>query len=77
MSRSEFEKKTYLGDGVYSEFDGYQIKLTVENGSEYPEHTIFLEPEVVEKLLQHISRISLYKGIKKPTTWGNLYVEEY
>ena len=29
-----------------------------------PEHTIFLEPEVVEKLLQHISRISLYKGIK-------------
>ena len=68
MSRSEFEKKTYLGDGVYSEFDGYQIKLTVENGSEYPEHTIFLEPEVVEKLLQHISRISLYKGIKKPTT---------
>ena len=65
MSQSEFEKKTYLGDGVYSEFDGYQIKLTTENGSPTPTNTIYLEPDVVTNLVEHISRISLYLGLKK------------
>jgi hypothetical protein len=25
-------EKEYLGDGVYAQFDGYQIVLTTENG---------------------------------------------
>jgi hypothetical protein len=65
MSISEFEKKTYLGDGVYSEFDGYQIKLTVENGMSCPTDTIYLEPEVVSNLISHINRIAVYRGLKK------------
>jgi hypothetical protein len=67
MSRSEFEKKTYLGDGVYSEFDGYQIKLTTEIGSLPPTNTIYLEPDVVINLMEHINRVSLYRGLKKET----------
>lgn len=65
MSRSEFEKKTYLGDGVYSEFDGYHIKLTTENGTPTPTSTIYLDPEVATNLVEHIRRISLYRGLKE------------
>ena len=65
MSRSEFEKKTYLGDGVYSEFDGHQIKLTTENGSLEPTNTIYLEPETCVNLMEHMHRVSLYGSLKK------------
>lgn len=35
------EKETYLGDGIYASFDGYQVKLRTprENG----DHEIFFE----------------------------------
>ena len=68
MGISEFEKKTYLGDGVYSEFDGHQIKLTTENGSLVPTNTIYLEPEVVLNLINHINRISIYRSLKREKT---------
>ena len=68
MSISEFEKKTYLGDGVYSEFDGHHIKLTVESGMSSPTDTIYLEPEVVVNLMAHINRISVYRGLKREKT---------
>lgn len=41
--------KTYLGDGVYAAFDGYEITLTTENGIEVT-NTIVLEPEVLSAL---------------------------
>lgn len=43
-------KKSYIGDSVYAEFDGYSIILTTENGFG-PSNTIILEPEVYEGLL--------------------------
>ena len=42
-------KKTYLGDGVYAEFDGYQIVLTTENGIDVT-NRICLEPAVLAAL---------------------------
>jgi hypothetical protein len=39
-------KQTYLGDGVYAEFDGWQIWLGLEKG----ERLIALEPSVMERL---------------------------
>ena len=42
--------KTYLGDGVYAEFDGFGIVLTTENGSPIPTNTIYLEPSVLQAL---------------------------
>ena len=65
MSRSEIDKKTYLGDGVYSEFDGYQIKLTTENGALCPTNIIYLEPDVLENLMLFLNRVSLYRNLKK------------
>lgn len=40
--------KTYLGDGVYASFDGWQIKLTCDCMSE--PNAIFLEPGMIQKL---------------------------
>ena len=34
--------RTYLGDGVYAEFDGFHIVLTTERGKIYLEDVVFL-----------------------------------
>lgn len=44
-------QKTYLGDGVYGSFDGYQIWLTTPR--EGGEHSIALEPNVFDALLAY------------------------
>lgn len=44
-------KKTYIGDGVYLDFDGYQFVMTTENGIEVT-NTIYLEPEVAIALIE-------------------------
>ncbi len=49
-------KKVYLGDSVYCNFNGYQIVLTTENGAE-ASNTIYLEGEVIASLLEYIERL--------------------
>lgn len=50
--------KTYLGDSVYCEFDGYGYVLTTENGSsDDPSNTIYLEPAVLYELVHFNLRI--------------------
>ena len=49
MSDSKSTYKTYLGDGVYVDFDGYQLVLTAENGISV-QNRIFLEPSVYQNL---------------------------
>ena len=51
LHRSGEAVKTYLGDGVYAEFDGYGIKLTTENGVEVS-NSIYVEPEVLRALVK-------------------------
>lgn len=46
--------KTYLGDGVYADFDGYGIVLTTENGISVT-NTIVLEPEVYFALERYVA----------------------
>ena len=41
--------KIYLGDSVYCEFDGTQIKLTTENGLQVT-NTIFLETSMLPNI---------------------------
>lgn len=42
-------EKTYLGDGVYAEFDGYYVWIYISNG--VTESTrIAIEPQVKESL---------------------------
>ena len=49
-------EKRYLGDGVYVEFDGYQFKLTTENGIRMT-NTIYLEPSVFRALEQYVEAV--------------------
>jgi hypothetical protein len=44
-------KETYIGDGVYASFDGYQIKLRTDRGN-FAMDEIFLEPEFFVSLLR-------------------------
>lgn len=47
---------SYLGDGVYAEFDGYMIELYISNGME-KSPSIFLEPAVYLALRAYGARI--------------------
>jgi hypothetical protein len=45
---------TYLGDGVYATFDGYQVKLFLHNGvHEY--NPIYLEPAVIKAFERYVA----------------------
>ena len=47
--------KTYLGDSVYADFDGYHIILTTENGyPDDPRNRIALEPQVLSALNNYV-----------------------
>lgn len=54
------DMKSYLGDGVYANTDGYAIILTTEDGMRVT-NAIVLEPEVYEALIiyrQHLENIA-------------------
>ena len=52
------KNKEYLGDGVYASHDGYQFRLTTEDGGEWPSNEIFLEPTVFDALIQYAAKIA-------------------
>lgn len=49
--------KTYIGDGVYVEWDGSVLTLTTENGIQVT-NTIHLEPEVYVALVRYVDRLN-------------------
>jgi len=52
--------RDYMGDGVYATFDGFQIKLTAENGIEAHD-TIYLEPFVLYAVIRYAIRCGIIK----------------
>ena len=44
------EHETYLGDGVYASFDGYQIWLAVNH---HENKVVALEPQVFKNLCEY------------------------
>jgi hypothetical protein len=48
--------KTYLGDGVYADYDGHHIILTTEDGV-VATNLIYLEPAVLNALQMFKGRI--------------------
>ena len=48
-------KETYLGDGLYASFDGWQFCLRAprENG----DHVVFLEPQMLHDLNEYAKRV--------------------
>lgn len=48
--------KSYLGDGVYCDFDGFGLVLTTENGISET-NRIVLEPEVYHALVEYVKKL--------------------
>jgi hypothetical protein len=48
---------TYLGDGLYASFDGYQVELYASNGIEKT-NSVFLEPWVLSAFLKYVAELS-------------------
>ena len=53
-------EETYLGDGLYISFDGFQFKLRAPRWSMNDEvlvnHEVFLEPTTLAEFIRFISR---------------------
>lgn len=47
--------ETYLGDGVYAEWDGYYVTLSVDDGT--TEQTVHIDPDVWESLRRFVEAI--------------------
>lgn len=59
---AENVEKIYIGDGVYAEFDGWNVILTTENGISVT-NTIVLEPQVITSLEDFIVSIRRMQAI--------------
>jgi hypothetical protein len=57
VSRQEAETVSYLGDGVYATFDGYQVTIRTFDGC-VASRPIVLEPPVMRSLVDYASRHS-------------------
>lgn len=53
--------KDYLGDGVYIEYDGHQIRLFASNGI-FDTNQIFMEPAVLNSFLRYIEQLKIEHG---------------
>lgn len=53
------DKETYLGDGCYASFDGFQIKLRAPR--DHGDDEVFLEPMTFEALLTFACEIGILK----------------
>lgn len=49
------DEETYLGDGVYASFDGYQFWL--KTSAQIPVNIIALEPGVLKALSAYVERV--------------------
>lgn len=52
--------KTYLGDGVYADFDEEGVVLTTEGGS--TGNVIYLEPEVIAAMVEYLRYCGIITG---------------
>lgn len=52
-------QQRYLGDGVYADYDGFQVILTVDDFDSMPchTHTIYLEPDVLSNLAEYMRTV--------------------
>ena len=47
--------ETYLGDGLYASYDGWQVTLRVPRG--HTDHYVCLDPYVGQALMQYIEKL--------------------
>lgn len=52
---------TYLGDGLYAKYDGWQIELYVSNGVSET-NRVYLEPSVLQAFQAWVKRLDSKAG---------------
>jgi hypothetical protein len=57
------ERETYLGDGLYVSFDGWQVKLRAPRSD--GDHEVYLDAPVLEAFLQFLDTLP-NKGVTEP-----------
>lgn len=55
--------ETYLGDGLYASFDGYQVKLRAPRNP--VDHEVYLEPRTLESFLAYCLKIGMISPATK------------
>jgi hypothetical protein len=60
-------KKTYLGDGLYAEYDGYQIELYASNGVTKT-NIVYLDSHVLHAFLNWIEALKENKDEMEETS---------
>jgi hypothetical protein len=55
------DRETYLGDGLYASFDGYQVRLRAPRDG--VDHEVFLESSTLKAFLQFLDALP----IKRPS----------
>lgn len=63
------QAETYIGDGVYASFDGWQIKLATDRGGEM--HVIYLDADTFGNLLQFANREVRSSSSHSPASASN------
>lgn len=63
--KQKYKEKTYLGDGLYANFDGFHIFLYAER--ENGIHFVALDPDVFDELVNY--RDQIYQNAR---TIGNI-----
>lgn len=58
--------ETYLGDGLYASFDGWQIKLRAPRG--YDNHEVYLEPTVLRNFERFVGELRAAAGPKEQSS---------
>lgn len=60
LSKAEKQSpgKTYLGDGLYASFDGFQAVVTAEDGTKATD-TIYIEPTVATALARFLRSVGM------------------
>jgi hypothetical protein len=53
--KQKYSRESYLGDGLYVHFDGYQFWLRAPR--EYGDHEVALEPPVFDELLKYRAQV--------------------
>lgn len=58
MPQEKSQYEDYLGDGLYADYDGWQIVLSAnDRNSGHPTARVYLEPLVIVAFLRYIERI--------------------
>jgi hypothetical protein len=54
------ESETYLGDGLYASFDGWQVRLRAprENG----DHEVYLKQSTLQAFLEYLDALPIKRG---------------